>query len=35
VVDTPTGRELGENELYVPGDPVRDWGAATPRPHRP
>lgn len=32
VVDTATGRELQEDELYVPGDPVRDWGERTPRP---
>lgn len=32
IVETATGRELGEDELYVPGNPVRDWGAATPRP---
>ncbi|KRD44157.1 hypothetical protein ASE38_08335 [Cellulomonas sp. Root930] len=32
VVDTRTGRELTDDDLYVPGNPVRDWGAATPRP---
>lgn len=32
IVETRTGRELGEDELYVPGQPVRDWGPNTPRP---
>jgi hypothetical protein len=34
IVDTRTGRELGVADLYVPGNPVRDWGADTPRPAR-
>ncbi|MCL2849284.1 MAG: DUF2185 domain-containing protein [Micrococcales bacterium] len=32
VVETQTGRVLTLDELYVPGEPVRDWGPATPRP---
>jgi hypothetical protein len=31
IVETATGRELGLDELYTPGQPVRDWGERTPR----
>jgi hypothetical protein len=34
VVETRTGRELADEDLYVPGNPVRTWGPATPRPHQ-
>lgn len=34
IVDTRTGRTIPEDDLYVPGDPVRDWGPDTPRPAR-
>ncbi|MCL2850564.1 MAG: DUF2185 domain-containing protein [Micrococcales bacterium] len=34
IVETQTGRELAEDELYVPGNPPRDWGPATPHPAR-
>ena len=32
IVDTRTGQELSDDDLYVPGEPVRDWGTRTPRP---
>jgi len=35
IVETITGRALTMEELYVPGNPVRDWGDATPQPTSP
>lgn len=34
IVETRTGREIPEEELYVPGNPTRDWGQNTPRPYQ-
>ena len=32
IAETATGRVLDDGELYVPGNPVRDWGPRTPHP---
>lgn len=33
IVDTRTGQPVPDDQLYVPGNPTRDWGPNTPRPY--
>lgn len=34
IVDTRNGQPVPDDQLYVPGNPTRNWGPNTPRPYR-